>query len=161
MIALTTTAAGADDIATSPPVLRVDDVTRARELHREDVTPGAVLVLSYVHSSEHVTVRGTIVVQADGTLRPTETAFTGFGPGLPEPKAGDAWRRDGEMIVAAGTGQRLSELRVRVAPFTRHRLRMPSGTEIDLSAAMADGGTVRISVDDSRRAAAAPRGRRP
>jgi hypothetical protein len=132
--------------AARPRVLVVEDVTRQRVLHRAPVEPGGLLVLSYVHSSEHVPVRGTFVVESDGTLRVKETAFAGFGPGLPEPKAGDAWRLEGGMIIVPATGERLHELRIRVAPLTRHRLRTPSGEDIDLSAAMNDGGSVRIHV---------------
>jgi hypothetical protein len=126
-------------------VLIVEDVTRQRVLHRAPVTPGSILVLSYVHSSEHVPVRGTFVVEPDGALRVKETAFAGFGPGLPHPTAGDAWRLEDGMIVVPA-GERLPELRIRVAPFTRHRLRTPSGEEVDLSALMDDGGSVRIHV---------------
>jgi hypothetical protein len=135
-------------ITTHRPVLVVEDVTHQRVLHRAPVEPGSLLVLSYVHSSEHVPVRGTFVVEPDGALRVKETAFAGFGPGLPEPKAGDAWRLEDGMIVVPAAGERLRELRVRVAPFTRHHLRVPSGEAVDLSALMNDGGSVRIYVTE-------------
>jgi hypothetical protein len=124
----------------------VEDVTRQRVLHRATVEPGSLLVLSYVHSSEHVPVRGTFVVEPDGALLVKATAFAGFGPGLPEPKAGDAWRLEDGMIVVPAAGERLHELRLRVAPFTRHRLRMPSGEDMDLSGLLNEGGSVRIHV---------------
>jgi hypothetical protein len=124
----------------------VDDVTGRRVLYRAPVEPGRIVVLSYVHSSEHVPVRGTFAVESDGTLRAIETAFAGFGPGLPEPTAGEAWRFEDGMIVVPAH-ERLAELRVRVAPFTQHRLRLPSGDELDLSAVMLDGGTVVIRID--------------
>jgi hypothetical protein len=133
-------------IATRRPMLVVEDVTRQRQLYRGPVTPGSLVVLSYVHSSEHVPVRGTFVVESDGALLVKETAFAGFGPGLPEPKAGDAWHLEDGMIVVPAAGERLSELRVRVAPFTKHRLRMPSGDDIDLSALMNGGGSISIHV---------------
>lgn len=133
-------------MATRPGMLVVEDVTRGRVLHRAPVEPGGLLVLSYVHSSEHVPVRGTFIVEPDGALRVQETAFAGFGPGLPQPKAGDAWRFEGGMIVVVGAGDRFHELRIRVAPFTRHHLRTPSGEDVDLSAMMHGGGGVRIHV---------------
>jgi hypothetical protein len=128
-------------------MLIVEDVTRQRVLYRSPVTPGSLLVLSYVHSSEHLPVRGTFVVESDGTLLAKETAFAGFGPGLPQPKAGDAWRLEGGMIVVPSAGERLAELRVRIAPFTHHRLRTPSGEELDLSRLMQEGGAVSIRLD--------------
>lgn len=133
------------------PVLLVEDVTHHRVLHRAGVEPGSQLLLSYVHSSEHVAVRGTFVVEPDGALRARDTAFAGFGPGLPEPKAGDAWRFEDGMIVVPAAGERFEDLRIRVAPATRHRLRTPSGEELDLSALMNDGGSVRIRVAPARR----------
>ena len=127
------------------PWLLVEDVTHERVLYRARVAPGGRLVLSYVHSSEHVPVRGTFVVEADGALVVKETAFAGFGPGLPEPRAGDAWRFEDGMIVVPAAGERLPELRVRVAPFTNHHLRTPLGEDVDLSA-LTGGGSVRIHV---------------
>ena len=141
------TAGTAGDLAARGALLVVEDATRGRVLYRTPVVPGSVLVLSYVHSSEHVPVRGTFVVDADGALVVKETAFAGFGPGLPEPRAGDAWRMENGMIVVPAGGERLSELRVRVAPFTEHRLRTPSGEDVDLSALTDGGGGVRIHVE--------------
>jgi hypothetical protein len=136
----------AADLDARGPWLVVEDVTHARVLHRARVAPGGRLVLSYVHSSEHVPVRGAFVIGADGTLVARETAFAGFGPGLPEPRAGDAWRLENGMIVVPAAGERLSELRVRVAPFTGHRLRTPSGDDVDLSALTGGGASVSIRV---------------
>ncbi len=129
------------------PVLIVQDVTRGRELLHECTTIGATFTLHYVHSSEHVPVRGVFRLEDDGSLSVVETAFAGFGPGLPALKPGDDWLvRDG-MIVARNPMTRLGELRIRVLPITRHRLITPAGTELDLSALMGEtGGSVRVSV---------------
>ncbi len=157
MIALTTSSA-ADGIPPLRLILLVEDLTRQRVLYRHALMPGSVLVLSYVHSSEHVVVRGTLVVEPDGALLARETAFAGFGPGLPEPKAGDAWRLEDGMIVVPA-GERLSELYVRVAPFTRHHLRVPSGEEMDLSALMGDGGLVSVRLAPRHRRSGSARRR--
>lgn len=145
-VAAVATSSAADGVATPRLVLLVEDLTRQRVLYRHAMTRGSILILSYVHSSEHVRVRGTFVVEADGALLAKETAFAGFGPGLPEPKAGDTWRLEDGMIVVSAR-ERLPEFRLRVAPFTRHRLRMPSGDELDLSALMHDGGSVMIRLE--------------
>jgi hypothetical protein len=134
----------ASSLTTPKPLLVVEDLTHGRVLYRARVAAGGVLALSYVHSSEHVPVRGTFIVEAGGALVAKETAFAGFGPGLPEPRAGDAWRFESGMIVVPAAGERFPELRVRVAPFTRHRLRAPSGQDVDLSALTGAGGLVRI-----------------
>ena len=140
------TLATAGWLAAPRPRLVVEDATHGRVLYQARVVPGSRLVLSYVHSSEHVPVRGTFAIEADGALVVKETAFAGFGPGLPEPRAGEAWRFEHGMIVVPARGPRPPELRLRVAPFTKHRLRTPSGQDVDLSALMDGGGSVLIHV---------------
>jgi hypothetical protein len=110
------------------------------------VRTGDLFTLSYVHSSERVPVRGTFRVDADGTLSVTETAFAGFGPGLPELHAGDRWRIADGMIVHEGGVKQLPDYTVHVIPMTRHRLRLPSGADLDLSMLLGSGGRVRVSV---------------
>jgi len=126
--------------------LVVDDIRGARIVHAERVDAGAAFVLSYVHSSEHVAVRGAFEVGADGRLTVLETAFSGFGPGLPALRQGDVWKSEGGMIVHAPAPAPMDELIVRVAPMTRHTLALPSGETVDLSAAMASGGAVRLQL---------------
>jgi hypothetical protein len=144
--ALVAGASGASgDLQASPAlVLVVEDLARARTLHEETVAPGARLVLSYVHSSEHVAVRGTFRIERDGALTVSETAFEGFGPGLPVLAPTDDWRSEGGLFVLREPGTTVPALTVRVEPATRHRLVVPSGREIDLSAATGRGGAVRI-----------------
>lgn len=136
-----------DLCALTGPVLVIEDRTHGRELHRECMRVGATFSLAYVHSSEHVPVRGTFRLEDDGSLVVVETAFAGFGPGLPALRAGDDWRlRDG-MIVARDPATRLGELTVRVLPITRHRLVTALGTDLDLSSLMGEaGGAVRIAI---------------
>lgn len=117
-----------------------------RPLDGELVGVGDTFVVAYVHSSEQVPVRGVFAVERDGRLRVVETAFAGFGPGLPELREGDTWRLEDGMIVHRPDGAPLSELTVHVLPITRHRLTLPSGRELDLSAIMGTGGAVRVSV---------------
>ncbi len=127
-------------------VLVVEDAARSRVIHQEPVIPGARFVLSYVHSSEHVPVRGTFLVEADRSLTVAATAFAGFGPGLPALRPGDVWETREGLFVQRDPGVQLPELRVRVVPLTSHRLETPAGRHLDLSALMGAGGAVRIYV---------------
>lgn len=134
----------------------VEDARTGRVLHREPVRAGQAFELSYVHSSEHVPVRGVVRVEPDGSLSVTETAFAGFGPGLPALAPGDPWRIEDGMIVAGGPGPRLPEIRLRVSPIARQRLVGPSGRAVELDELVSPGGAVIIRVRSSPRAA--PRG---
>jgi hypothetical protein len=124
----------------------VEDVARARTLHAEPVAAGATFRLAYTHSSEGVPVRGTLRVEADGALRVVETAFGGFGPGLPIPRAGERWAVEDGLLVQREPGPPLPELRLRVAHVSAQRLVLPSGVVLDLAALLPDGAPVRIAV---------------
>lgn len=115
-------------------------------LHREHVAPGQTFVVSYVHSSERVPVRGLFRVEPDRSLTAVETAFGGFGPGLPSPAAGDAWTYRNGLIVARGAGPTLPEVRLRVNAVARQRLELPSGLDLDLATLVAEGAAVTIRV---------------
>lgn len=127
-------------------ILVVEDTGRRRVLHEEPVTAGQTFMLSYVHSSERVPVRGTLRIEADGSLTATETRFAGFGPGLPALGPGDPWRMENGMIVAL-TEARLPELRLWVVPIAGPRLATPSGHTLDLTAR----GPIRIRVRQAER----------
>jgi hypothetical protein len=148
LTALAATWLAASAVACSPATrdLVVTDLTASRVLHRERVTPGARFTLAYVHSSEHVPVRGVFRVERDGSLTVVETAFAGFGPGLPALREGDRWRTADGMIVAE-SDTRLDDLTVRVVPVTQHRLTTPAGHELPLSALVPAGTAIRVSVE--------------
>jgi hypothetical protein len=144
-VALAAVVTGAGWLGDRGPFLVVEDGERQHLLHRERVSAGQAFVLSYVHSSEGVPVRGLFRIEADGTLTLTETQFAGFGPGLPALGPGDTWALEDGMIVARGH-DRMAEMRMRVAPITRHHLYTPAGRDLDLSALLGGSGAVRIRV---------------
>jgi hypothetical protein len=125
----------------------VTDLARGRVLARERVEPGALFRLAYVHSTEGRPVRATFRVDADRTLRLVETAFPSLGPGLPPLGAAGAWTIEAGAIVVRVPGAPLAELRLRVAPLTRHRLVLPSGRALDLWALVDPGDAVRVTVE--------------
>lgn len=141
---------GAAAGAFGPPQFVVEDAARPRVLHRERVVAGATFSLEYVHSSERVPVRGTFRVEPDGSLAVVETAFAGFGPGLPELVPGDDWRIAHGRIVHRPRNTALSELRLRVSEIARQRLTTPSGTTIDLATRAGHGALVIIRIHHDR-----------
>jgi len=128
-------------------VLTVTDVDQGRLLARERVEPGAVISLTYVHSTEGRPVRATLRVEADRTLRLIETAYPSVGPGLPPLGPDGTWSIEGGQIVNRAPAAPMSELRLRAVPRTQHRLLMPSGRELDLGALAPPGDAIRLAVE--------------
>jgi hypothetical protein len=126
-------------------VLTVEDLDRRRVLAQEPVAAGARIDLTYVHSTEGRPVRATLRVEPDGALRLVETAYPSVGPGLPLPAEGILTIEEG-LIVTRAPGPPLPELRLRPVPLTQHRLVLPSGRVLDLSALADPGAAVRLSV---------------
>jgi hypothetical protein len=127
-------------------VLTVTDVSRGRVVAKEVVQPGALLRLTYVHSTEGPPVRATLRVEGDGTLRLVETAFPSVGPGLPPLGADGTWTIENGQIVNRAPSAPLAELRLRAVPLTQHRLTLPSGRVLDLGALVAPGDAIRVAV---------------
>jgi hypothetical protein len=127
-------------------VLTVTDVDQGRVLARERVEPGALIALSYVHSTEGRPVRATLRVEADATLRLVETAFPSVGPGLPPLGPEGTWSIEGGVIINRAPSAPMSEFRLRAVPITQHRLILPSGRSLDLSALTAPGDAIRVAV---------------
>jgi hypothetical protein len=126
-------------------VLTVEDLDRGRVLAREPVEAGARIDLTYVHSTEGRPVRATLRIEPDGALRLVETAYPSVGPGLPAGSEGTVTIEDG-LILARASGPPLRELRLRSLPLTQHRLVLPSGRGLDLSALVEPGAAVRLIV---------------
>jgi hypothetical protein len=122
-------------------------VARERVLAREPVRPGALVRLSYIHSTEGRPVRATFRVGADGTLHLVETVFPSVGPGLPALGPEGTWTTADGAIVARGESAPMPELRLRAVPITRHRLILPSGRILDLEALVEPGDAVRVAIE--------------
>ena len=122
------------------------DVDQGRVLARERVEPGALIAVTYVHSTEGRPVRATLRVEADRTLRLVETAFPSVGPGLPPLGPEGTWSIEDGVIVNRAPSAPMPEFRLRAVPLTQHRLILPSGRSLDLSALAAPGDAIRLAV---------------
>jgi hypothetical protein len=127
-------------------VLTVTDVDQGRVLARERVEPGARIDLTYVHSTEGRPVRATLRVEPDRTLRLVETAYPSVGPGLPPLGPEGTWSIENGVIVNRAPSAAMPEFRIRAVPLTQHRLILPSGRILDLSALTAPGDAIRLAV---------------
>jgi hypothetical protein len=126
-------------------VLTVTDLDRGRVLAREPVEPGALIRLAYIHSTEGRPVRATLRVEGGHTLRLVETAFPSVGPGLPLGPEG-TWAIEDGLIVNRAPSAPVPEIRLRPVPVTQHRLTLPSGRVLDLSALVEPGSAIRLAV---------------
>lgn len=126
------------------PVLTVTDAKADRLILAVQVRAGESLVLSYRHSVTQGLVSGTFEVESDGALSLRETTFRSPGPGLPEPRPGEAYEIAGGVILQRGS-QRLPELSIFVHPFTDHTL-VVKGLTLRLSRELPAGSLVKISV---------------
>jgi len=127
------------------PVLTVTDVKAERQILAVQVRAGESLVLSYRHSVTQGLVSGTLEVESDGSLSLKETTYGSPGPGLPEPRPGEAYEIAGGVILQR-SGQRLPELSVFVHPFTDHTL-VVKGLTLRLSRELSPGALVKIRIE--------------
>jgi len=127
------------------PVLTVKDAKADRLLLAIQVRAGESLVLSYRHSVTQGLVSGTFEVESDGSLSLRETTYGSPGPGLPEPRPGEAYEIVGGVILQR-SGQRLPELSVFVHPFTDHTL-VVKGLTLWLSRELPPGALVKIRIE--------------
>ncbi len=128
------------------PVLTVEEAKAGRRLLDIDVRPGETFTLSYRHSVTQGRVTGIFEVEADGRLLVKETTFGSPGPGLPDPRPGEAYEISGGQIRYRGSGQRLEEVSVFVHPFTEHAIHV-RGKSLNLSQAVPPGALVKIRVE--------------
>ncbi|MBI4608621.1 MAG: DUF1850 domain-containing protein [Candidatus Rokubacteria bacterium] len=127
------------------PVLTVLDAKVNRQLLAVQVRAGESFVLSYRHSVTQGRVSGTFEVEGDGALWVRETTFSSPGPGLPEPRPGDAYELAAGVILQR-SGERVPELSVFVHPFTDHTL-VVKGLTLALSKELPPGSLVKIRVE--------------
>jgi hypothetical protein len=109
-----------------PPALYPVDVLEVRAVRSDQillarrVRGGESFRFSYVHSVEKIPVQGSFVVTERGGLRPLETRFPSFGPGLPF-AAGEVLR-EGREMTASDLGPELDRLSFLVSPSTSQTL---------------------------------------
>jgi hypothetical protein len=69
-------------------------------LLEEEVRPGDLLELSWVHSVEKTPWLETLEVTDDGRLKLIETKFKSFGAGVPHESEGKVETRDGYVVMS-------------------------------------------------------------
>jgi hypothetical protein len=104
------------------PVLVLEGSSRAdgRIVFRRRVSNGDEFEIRYIHSVEKIPVAGVFSVAGNGRIRPAETRFSSFGPGLPFLDA--EVTREGGVMRAKTDMEPMDSLSFYVSAFTRQEL---------------------------------------
>lgn len=103
-------------------VLEVEAQKSGRTLLLKSSPIGLQLELSYIHSVEKVPVLGRFQIVEPGRLKPQETTFASFGPGLPSQEDGKT--AEGWFLKKETHTPLLEELSILVSPETRQVLKI-------------------------------------
>lgn len=122
-------------------VLEVQDGKSGEILFHKRAVEGDVFLFSYIHSVEKTPVKGTFLIEKNGTLRIIETRFSSHGSGLSN-ESEKTHRKNGWFITEGGG--RLDKLTFFFSPINRPVLTF-KGKEIALGKEKKEGGLLEIS----------------
>jgi len=122
--------------------LEVRNEKDGRVIFSRKVSPGEGFEFSYIHSVDKTPVTGHFLISSKGMIKPVETQFLSYGPGLPS--------TEGKVIVEKGVMKARPEIEEMkrfsffVSPFTNQCL-IIKGERLDFSS-MKEGERVTIGV---------------
>lgn len=113
-------------------VLELRDTDQGRRLFMTRVSEGDAFELRYIHSVEHVPVRGIFRIEDRGQIAVAESIFSSYGAGLPFDTAREdiIFQEDQMRIIHREAV--IDRLRIFVSPSTNQQF-IYSGAEVDLS----------------------------
>jgi len=111
-------------------------------LFLKKVSPGDQFEFRYIHSVDKTPVSGFFLITSERTIKPVETHFLSYGPGLPSME-GKVIAEKG-AIVAAPEVEDLKQFSFFVSPFTEQSL-IFKNERIDFSS-MKEGEIVTIEI---------------
>ncbi len=123
-------------------VLEVREEREGKILVREKVSPGDRFEFRYVHSVDRTPVSGLFVITPKHMIKPIETRFSSYGPGLPSME-GKVDRGTGELVARVEV-QETKEFSFFVSPMTHPSLVL-KGSAFDFSS-LREGNVVRMEV---------------
>lgn len=106
------------------------------------VSPGETFEFSYIHSVDKTPVTGYFLITAGKGIKPVETRFTSYGPGLPSMEIG-VKAEDGQFRARPDIKE-MKCLSFFVSPATQQTL-IFKGERLDFSA-FREGGMIKIRV---------------
>ncbi len=129
---------------TTSPTLIVTDAN-GTELVTAPIDPETEITIEYTHSVERTLVRDVYVVTDAGTLAMVRMEFSSFGAGLPA--QAEVTQENGRYVYEP-TNREYETLRIRTGHIADHDLIV--GDERYDIAAMTDGGSVKLTIENRR-----------
>lgn len=101
-----------------------------RSFFLKRVSPGETFEFSYIHSVDKTPVTGYFLITAGKGIKPVETRFESYGPGLPSMERG-VKAEGGQFRVTSHSGE-MAHLSFFVSPMT-HQVMQFKGETLDFS----------------------------
>ena len=125
--------------------VEVTDASTDEGIFTGIVSPGDRFQLLYIHSVEHMPVRGVFEITGSNGIKPVETVFPSYGAGMPFLVDREDLTTEQGMMKVRHHGTVLDELRLFVSHAARQRL-VVGRSLVPLFELVRDGGIVTIRV---------------
>ena len=123
----------------------IDDGTSGIPIYSGLVSAGDLFEIRYIHSVEHMNVRGIFLINAHYKIEPIETIFPSYGAGMPFiVQKKDFFYKNGMMKIKHHDIE-LNNLRIFVSHITKQRIFFKN-IQIELYKRIKDGGIAIITV---------------
>jgi len=106
------------------------------------VSPGEQFEFRYIHSVDRTPVVGFFLITSNRTIKPIETQFFSYGPGLPSTE-GKVYREGGKIIAKSDAGE-MGCFSFFISPFTDQSL-IIKNERLDFSS-LKEGEVVNVAV---------------
>jgi hypothetical protein len=123
-------------------ILEVRDDRAGEVIIRSKVSPGDQFEFRYIHSVEKVPVIGSFIITPERMIKPIETRFPSYGPGLPF--AGDEVKLEKDGMKATPKVEAMKTFSFFVSPST-HQSFIFKDASVDFSS-LKEGRVITIEV---------------
>jgi len=124
------------------PFLEVKTEEGSQILLLKRVSPGDQFEIRYIHSVDKTPVSGFFLVTSKRTIKPIETHFKSYGPGLPSTEG--KMNVEKGVLIAKPEVEALEQFSFFVSPFT-HQTLMFKNERLDFSS-IKEGEVIRVKV---------------
>ncbi|NWG02366.1 MAG: DUF1850 domain-containing protein [Syntrophaceae bacterium] len=122
--------------------IEVETKKNRQTLLLKKVSPGDQFEFRYIHSVDRTPVVGFFLITSNGTIKPIETHFSSYGPGLPC-TAGHVYR-EGEKMIAKPESEDMDCFSFFISPATNQSVTIKN-ERLDFSS-LREGEVVKVTV---------------